>query len=149
MCFAKEALNLNPASVSATRRLAHAHMHLLENAEATSAFESLLSMNAEVQDVKDYAYFLFNTGEFEASLPHLEGLLTVMQPSVELLKTLGETYTGLKQFKKVVEVNERILSQSPGDRAAIGNLIAAHEKLGHFEQAKEWQQRLADLGGEM
>lgn len=147
--FAKEALNLNPGSVTATRRLAHAHMHLREHNEATTVFENLLSMNAEVHDVKDYAFFLFNIGEFEASLPHLESLRTVMTPSVELLKTLGETYTGLKQFKKVVEVNEEILSQSPDDRAAIGNLIAAHERLGHFEQAKQWQERLAALGGEM
>lgn len=147
--YAKEALNLNAASVSATRKLAHAHMHLRENEEATAAFERLLSMNSEVQDVQDYAYFLFNTGAYEASLPHLEGLLTVLDPSIELLKTLGETYTGLKRFNKVVEVNEQILSKTPEDRAAIGNLIAANEKLGHFEQAQQWQQRLAALGGEM
>ncbi len=147
--FALEARKLDPQNVTAIRRLAHACVNLHEKECATSAFEELLEMNSGVEDVRSYAFFLFNTGDFEASLPHLEKLVTAGEPSMELLKTLSETYAGLQQFKKVIAVNEEILSRQPEDRTAIGNLIAAHEKLGQFDQAKNWQSKLALIGGEM
>ena len=147
--YAAKALALDPQSQVALRRLAHARIHLQEHDEAKAAFEQLLSMESGIQDVRDFAYFLYNTRDFETALPHLEALVAAGNPSLELLKTLGETYAGLQLFKKVVDVNERILSQVPQDRAAIGNLISAHEKLGQFDRAKQWQAELSRLGGEM
>ncbi len=147
--YALEALKIDPAHPSALRRLAHAHMHLEENEQATQIFEQLLALNTGQDDLRDYAYFLFNTGALEASVPHLETLAAVPSPPIELLKTLSEAYAGLQYFKKVIGVNEQILTRAPDDRAAIGNLIAAHERLGQFEQAKTWQAKLSKLGGEM
>ena len=147
--YALEALGIEPQNPSALRRLAHAHMNLQENAEAKLVFEQLLTQKTGTEDLRDYAYFLFNIGNFEASLPHLETLAAVPEPSLELLKTLSETYAGLQLFKKVIGVNEQILSRLPEDRGAIGNMIAAHERLGQFEQAQEWQAKLSKLGGEM
>ncbi len=147
--YALEALKIEPEHPSALRRLAHAYMHLKENEQATQIFEQLLALKTGEDDLRDYAYFLFNTGSLEASVPHLETLAAVPEPPIELLKTLSEAYAGLQFFKKVIGVNEQILTRAPEDRAAIGNLIAAHERLGQFDQAKTWQAKLSKLGGEM
>lgn len=147
--YATKALALDPQSQVAQRRLAHAHVNLREHEQATAAFKQLLNMDTGVEDVRDFAYFLYNIGSYDLALPHLELLAEGEMASVELLKTLGDTYAGLQQFKKVVQVNERILAKEPQDRTAIGNLISAHEKLGQFDQAKEWQAELTRLGGEM
>ena len=147
--YAKEALRRDPLNTSATRRLAHAHMNLQENEQATAVFEQLLKLKSGTDDVRDYAYFLFNIGSYEASLPHLEALAAASDPPIELLRTLSETYAGLQIFKKVIAVNEQILTRLPENRAAIGNLIAAHERLGQFDQAQAWQAMLSKLGGEL
>ncbi len=147
--YANEATRIDPQHIPAIRRLAHAQLNLKENQQARLTFEQLLTLESTPQDVRDYAYFLFNTGDLEAAMPHLEELTDTGEPSLLLLKTLGEVYAGLNFYKKAISVNEQIISRIPDDRSAIGSLIAAHEKLGQFEQAKEWQAKLSRLGGEM
>ena len=142
-------LELDPDHRIARRRTAHAAIHLGQPDRAAELFETLLASASEYRDVRDYAFFLFNMRRYDAAIPYLEQLAGRPEAELDVLRTLGEAYFEVERYDRVVAVNETILNRRPEDRQAMGNMIAALERLGLFDQAQDWQARLASLGGEM
>ena len=144
-----QVLELDPAHEIARRRIAHTYLNLDRPAEAAESFKQLLADANDARDLRDYAVVLYNLERFEESVPYLEQLAGAANPELDILRTLSEACLGLERYNQVVTTSEIILERSPEDRKAMANLIAAYERLGLFDKARDWQSRLTRLGGEM
>ncbi|MEX0927795.1 MAG: tetratricopeptide repeat protein [Balneolales bacterium] len=85
-----------------------------ENYElAEQAFLSIPEERRSVSLVRNYALTLFNKGEFNRALPHLESLNKRVENNVQILQTLAMTYYHLNHYTKMVETYEAIRKHNP------------------------------------
>jgi tetratricopeptide (TPR) repeat protein len=142
--YARKALEQPEVPPPVRRRLAYALVETGRRTDALAHFERALREQPSPQLRRDYAFLLYNEEQYEAALPVLRRLSTSAadSSSLDVLRTLGETYGALGRPGEVAEVYRQILERRPQDEAALQRLIIAYEQMGDEERVQEYRGRL-------
>ena len=111
-------LEENPDDMTVTKTLAQLYFSQGKYAEAVPYFQTYLSRESDKSLMLDYGKSLFYSGNKAAAAPVLETYLETNPSSLDALKTLGDVYLSLNDFKKASETFARIVALDPTDNAS-------------------------------
>lgn len=127
------------------KRLAYAYLRADQFSEARKRFDEALQLSPSPELRRDYAFALYNNGEYKAALPHLQQLSTNEKSTDTVLHALGETYLSLGRNEDAAKVYLRLHERSPDDEDALQSLIATYQRLGQDGKAKEYYGKLEKI----
>lgn len=128
-----------------TKRLAYAHLQLGDFAAARERFREALSLAPSAELRRDFAFALYQQGEYDESRSQLEQLAAAEKLDNPGLHVLGDVYLSLGRHQEAAETYLRLREQSPTDEDALQGLVIAYKNLDREKEAQKYIEQLADL----
>ncbi|MEX2633336.1 MAG: tetratricopeptide repeat protein [Balneolales bacterium] len=142
--YAKRALSVDKSFYPAQEILVYTGLELRDYEMAEQAFKAIPNDKRSKVLSKNYPFELFNQGEYDRALPHLEDLVK-SNHDLDVTQALAETYYHLNDFDKTAEYYEILWSENPSNRDALMNIIHAYEMMGSNYKATEYREYLSNL----
>ena len=131
-----EFLNYYPSNANFKKISAYSHLEIGDIDTAEEMFDSFLGVRNNYEALKQFAVDLNNMGEIYRAERYFRRCLEWMPRDQDVLSALSYIYLETRNFRLMVEANERLVSLEPENRLLKENLMLSYELYGDIDNYK-------------